>query len=101
MSAFGKGSDREERFDASLAEKASEGKPEKLKGEVATVDLATKKFKLKSGTGKAVKETEFTVGDSTVISKGKETATFELTVVVGRKVNIEHLNGIASKINAN
>lgn len=98
--AFGIGGNRAERFDASLAEKAAEGKSEKLKGEVTAVEVATKKFKLKSGTGRAAKETEVAAGDSTVISKGRQPASFELTVVTGNKIEVEHLNGIALKITA-
>lgn len=91
------GKDREERFDASLAEKAGEAKPEKLKGEVVSVDVAAKKLKLKAGRGK---EVEIAANDATAIIKGKDTVTFEVAVTVGAVLNLEVLNGVAVSITA-
>lgn len=97
MKEFGIGPNREERFDASLAEKAAEAKPEKLKGDVVSVDPAGRTFKLKAGRGK---EAEITVNDSTVIKKGKESATFDEAVSVGATLNVEVLNSVAVAITA-
>lgn len=95
MKKFGIGKDREERFDASLAEKAGEAKPDKVKGEIVSVDVAGKTFKLKAGRGK---EIEITSNDMTAIMKGKDAATFETAVTVGATLNLEVLNGVAVKI---
>ena len=93
--AFGVGRNREERFDATLGEKAGEGKPEKQKGEVVSVDPTAKKFKLKPIKGN---ELEVVANETTVITKGKNLVTFEATVIVGAKLDIEVLNGVALKI---
>jgi CRISPR-associated protein Csb1 len=95
MNEFGIGPNREERFDASLAEKAAEAKPDKLKGDVVSVDMAGRTFKLKVGRGK---EAEVIVNDATVIKKGKEPATFDEVVTVGATVKAEVLNNIAVAI---
>lgn len=96
--AFAIGKDDEKRFDASLAEKASEAKPEKMTGKITNVDPATRRFKLHSGKGGAAQEVEVSVSDSTIIQKGKESSSFELAIVMGAKVKVEHVNGVASKI---
>ncbi len=88
------GKDREERFNATLAEKAGEAKVEKFSGfTVAAVDTAGKKFKAKKGN----KQFECTVSAATAITKGDESGTFE-SVVVGARLDAEVLNGVAIKI---
>jgi CRISPR-associated protein Csb1 len=95
--AFGIGKDRVEQFDATLAEKASEAKPEKMKGEVVSVDMEGRKFKLKVAKGK---EVELGVTENTAITKGKETAAFEVAVTVGAKLDLEILNGAIISLKA-
>jgi len=88
---------KEQPFDAAVAEKASEGKAEKMNGaEVLSVDADSKKFKVK------VKQREFEVSTNadTVIKKGKDQAEFETVVTIGAKVNLEVLNGVAVSITA-
>jgi hypothetical protein len=84
---------REERFDASLAEKAGEAKPEKVNGKVVSVE--GKKFKLKPGRGK---EIEISATDATKITRGQEGTTFETVVTVGATLNLEVINGVAISI---
>jgi len=89
------GKDREEKFDASLAEKNSEAKVEKFNGSTVTsVDSAANKFKAK----KAAKHIEFSVTSATVITKGEQATSFDAVVVTGAKLDIEHMNGVALKI---
>jgi CRISPR-associated protein Csb1 len=97
LKAFGVDTGKEAPFDVTLAEKAAEDKPEKLKGEVVAVDTANKKFRVKTGTRQATKEVELTASDATTITKGREPATFE-ALVTSAKVEIEHVNGTAIKI---
>lgn len=92
MKEFGICQNREERFDTAIAEKAAEVKPEKLKGDVASVDPVGRKFKLKAGRGQ---EAEIIVNDATVITKGKEPATFDEAITVGATLKIEVLNSVA------
>ncbi len=88
------GKDREEQFDATLAEKAGEAKVEKFSGfTVTAVDTAANKFKAKKGN----KQFECSVPSATVITKGNESGTFE-SVVVGARLDAEVLNGVAIKI---
>lgn len=95
MKEFRIGKDREEKFDASLAEKAAEGKVEKFNGfSVTTVDVPGNKLKAKKGN----KQFECSVTAATVITKGNEPATFESAVVIGTKLDAEVLNGVAVKI---
>jgi CRISPR-associated protein Csb1 len=94
---FGVSPNREESFDASLAEKAAEAKVEKRKGEVVAADLVGKTFKLKVNRGA---EVEVVVNDSTVVKKGKEPATFDDVVTVGARLSVDVLNGIAVAITA-
>lgn len=96
-SAFGVGANREEQFDITLGEKAGEAKPEKQKGDVSSADASAKKFTLKLAKGK---ELEVVANEKTVITKGKSPATFEATVVIGAKLAVELLNGVALKIAA-
>lgn len=91
---FGVGKGREEPFDATLAEKAGEAKLEKVKGDVTSVDLAGKKFKLKV----KGKEVEFTANNETVVLKGKEASTFDAVVTVGAKLDIEVRAGVTVSI---
>jgi CRISPR-associated protein Csb1 len=97
LKAFGVDTGKEAPFDVSLAEKAAEDKPEKLKGVVAAVDTANKKFSVKSGTGRTAKDVELTASDVSTITKDKEPATFE-AIVTGAKIEVEHVNGSATKI---
>lgn len=84
-------------FDPSIAEKASEAKPEKIKGaEVLSVDTAAKKFKVKADG----KEHEITTTDDTKFKKKNKAATFEAVVVVGAKLDLEVLNSVAVSVNA-
>lgn len=92
--AFVVGPDREERFEATLAEKAGEAKPVKMKGEVVAVNPVDKKFKLKV----KGKEHEIIVNDGTVLTKENLPSTFDVVLVIGASVNIELLNGIATSI---
>ncbi|MDY3556758.1 hypothetical protein R5W24_005928, partial [Gemmata sp. JC717] len=95
LKEFRIGKDREEQFDATLAEKAGEAKVEKLNGAVVvSVDGAANKFKAKKGT----KKIELSVTSATVITNGEEPATFDTVVVNGAKLDIEHMNGAALKI---
>ncbi|MBA4192326.1 MAG: type I-U CRISPR-associated protein Cas7 [Planctomycetaceae bacterium] len=88
------GKNREEKFDASLAEKAGEVKMETVKVEVTSIDVAGNKFKAKKGS----KKLEFSMTSATAITKGDEAATFDSVVKVGTKLDIEHTGGVASKI---
>jgi CRISPR-associated protein Csb1 len=95
MKEFRIGKDREERFDASLAEKTSEAKAEKFNASTVTsVDIAANKFRAKKG----ARQLEFSVTSATVITKGDDSATFDAVVVAGAKLDIEHVNGVAIKI---
>jgi CRISPR-associated protein Csb1 len=94
---FRVGMNREERFDASLAEKASEAKVEKFNAStVMSVDSAANKFKAKKGT----KQLDVSVTAATVFKKGDDAATFESVVMTGAKLDIEHVNGVATKISS-
>lgn len=96
MEKFGiNATERAKEFDATLAEKASEAKPENLKGaEVVTVDAAGKKFKVKH----KKKELEVKTNANTAIKKGKEPAEFEAVVTPGAKLDLEVLDGVAVSI---
>lgn len=97
MTKFGIEANKEQPFDAAIAEKASEAKPEKMNAaEVLSVDAATKKFRIKF----RQKEAEVTTIADTVIKKGKDQAEFGSVVAVGAKVNLEILNGVAVSITA-
>jgi len=94
---FGVQPDKEHPFDVSLAEKAGEAKPEKVKGaQVVSVDAANKKFKLKV----KGKEIEVATNADTKIKKAKQPATFEAVITVGAKLELEVLNGVAVTITA-
>jgi CRISPR-associated protein Csb1 len=95
LKEFRIGKDREERFDATLAEKAGEAKPEKVKGEVISVDVDGKKFKLRVGRGK---EIEITATNTTAITKGKDATTFEAAVTVGATLKLDVMSGVAVTI---
>ena len=89
------GKNREERFDASLAEKAGEPKLEKVNGcKVTFVDAGANKFKAKKGP----KTHDFSVSPATVILKGEDVSSFEDVVVADAKLNVEHFGGAATKI---
>jgi CRISPR-associated protein Csb1 len=95
MKKFGIGKNREERFDASRAEKAGEAKLEKFNAaSVTAVDAAANKFKAKKG----AKTSDFSVTPTTVIMKSDAATTFDATIVVGAKLDIDHIGGIAVKI---
>lgn len=95
MGKFGIQSNDEQPFDISVAEKASEVKPEKLNGaEVLSTDPVAKSFKVRF----KQKEYEVRTTGDTVIKKGKEQSEFEGVVVAGSKLNLEILNGIAVSI---
>jgi CRISPR-associated protein Csb1 len=97
MKQFGIQADKEHPFDATLAEKASEAKPEKVKGaQVVSVDAVNKKFKIKV----KGKETEVATNADTTITKAKEPATFEAVITIGAKLELELLEGVAVTINA-
>ena len=93
--AFGVGNNRAERFDPSLAEKAAEGKPEKLKGEVTSFDVAANGFKLKLAKGG---ESEIVTNSTTQFKKGKDDSNFETVVTVGAKVDVSVLGGVAISV---
>lgn len=83
--------DLEKEFIQSSAEKASEGKPEKLrKQEVVSVDAKT--FKVKG------RETQIGVTDETSIKMGKADAAFDVVVKVGATLDIDVLNNVAKVI---
>jgi CRISPR-associated protein Csb1 len=93
--AFGVGKNREEPFDASLAEKAGEAKVEKLANcTVTTVDGVARKFKAKKGN----KQHDISVTPETEITKADIAAAFDVAVTVGAKLDIEHVGGVARKI---
>src|SRR5262249_9685181 len=96
--AFGVGKERDVMFDKKLAEKDIKGDEEKLKGEVVSIDPAEKKFKLKTGKPKDQKEVDVAVNDSTIFMKGKEASAFDQVVVVGAKLEVEAVNGVAVKV---
>ena len=85
----------DERFDPSLAEKAAEGKPEKLKGEVTSFDVAANGFKLKLAKGG---ESEIVTNSTTQFKKGKDDSNFETVVTVGAKVDVSVLGGVAISV---
>jgi CRISPR-associated protein Csb1 len=86
-------SDLEKEFIQSSAEKASEGKAEKLKGlEILSVDPEAKVFTVKG------RESHIQITEETVIKKGKVDASFEDIVKVGAKLDAEVLNNIAKAI---
>lgn len=91
---FGKGPDREERFNASLAEKAAEAKPEKVAGVVVGGVTPPTKFSARKGR----RTFEFSVNASTVILKGDAVATFETVLLKDATVDVEHVEGVAIKI---
>jgi CRISPR-associated protein Csb1 len=93
--AFRVGKNREERFDAALAEKAGEAKVEKVNSAVVqSVDIANNKFKVKKGN----KQFDIATTSATAITKGDEVMTFTAAVVAGTKLDIEHVGGTAVKI---
>jgi CRISPR-associated protein Csb1 len=97
MKKFGIQQGKEHPFDANIAEKASEAKPEKVKGaEVVSVDTADKKFKIKV----KGKESEIATKADTVITKARHPATFEEAISAGAKCDLEVLNGVAVSIKA-
>jgi CRISPR-associated protein Csb1 len=95
--AFKVGKGREEPFDPAMAERASEAKPDKLKGEVIQLDPTTRSFKLRMAKGK---ESELTTDSSTKFQKGKEDSNFESVVMAGAKVDVESLAGLAVRVAA-
>lgn len=92
---FGVGSNREERFDPLLAEKAAEGKPDKLKGEVVALDATAMNFKLKLAKGS---ESEVATNSLTNFLKGKEESNFETVVTIGAKVDVAIMAGVAVNV---
>ncbi|MBI2806677.1 MAG: type I-U CRISPR-associated protein Cas7 [Planctomycetes bacterium] len=95
--AFGVGKDDEQPFDAAIAEKAAE-KPDKVKGDVVSVDATARTLTLKTGRGKDIKEVGIVTTDTTKFQKGKEDATFETVVTVGAKLDVEVVSGAAVKV---
>lgn len=95
--AFGVGQSRSERFDVSLAEKAADGKPEKIKGVVLLVDSLAKSFKLKLIKGN---EVDVTTTTATKFQKGKDDATFDAIVTPSATLDVSILKGIAVSVNA-
>ena len=80
----------EKEFVPSIAEKASEGKPEKLKKqEVLWLDADARTFCVKG------REAKIGTTDGTTIKKGKADATFEDVVVVGATLDIDVVNKLA------
>ncbi|MFA7236699.1 MAG: type I-U CRISPR-associated RAMP protein Csb1/Cas7u [Phycisphaeraceae bacterium] len=97
MKEFGIQPNKEQPFDVSIAEKASEAKPEKMNGaEVVSVDTAGKTFKVKF----KKKESDVSTNTDTIIQKGNEVAAFEAVVILGAKLNLKVLNGMAVTITA-
>jgi CRISPR-associated protein Csb1 len=97
MNQFGIQPGKELPFNVTLAEGAREAKPQKFKGaEVVSVDMDGKKFKI---TVKGA-ETEIAASAETTITKAKQPATFGTVVVVGAKLELEVLNGVAVTISA-
>jgi CRISPR-associated protein Csb1 len=97
MKQFGVQPGKEHPFDSTIAEKASEAKPDKVRGaEVVSVDVADKKFKIKA----RGKESEVTTNADTAIKKGKVPADFDAVVTIGSKLDLEVLNGVAMTIAA-
>lgn len=97
MTKFGIQSSKEQPFNASIAEKASEVKPERMNGaEVMSVDADGSKFKVKF----KQKDFEISRREDTAVKKGKDQAEFEAVVTVGAKLNLEVLNGVAISITA-
>jgi len=90
--AFVIGGNRAERFDATLAEKAAEGKPEKLKGEVVSLDATTNSFKLKLAKGG---ESVVTTNSTTKFLKGKDDADFDTVISVGAKLDVKIIADVA------
>lgn len=85
--------DLEKDFLPSSAEKASEGKPEKLKKqEVVSVDVAAKTFRVKG------REAQIGITAETTIKKGKADATFDDIVKVGAILDVDVLNSVAKVI---
>jgi CRISPR-associated protein Csb1 len=83
----------EKEFVPSSAEKASEGKPEKLKKqEVVSVDADAKTFSVKG------RETQIGITDETSIKRGRTDGTFEDVVKVGATLDIDVLNNVAKVI---
>ena len=93
--AFGIGSNREEQFNASLAEKTAEGKPEKMKGEVVAIDKMNMTFKLKMPKGK---ESEIATNSTTKYLIGKDDSDFETVVTAGAKVDVGIIAGVAVNV---
>src|SRR5262249_20322671 len=95
MQRFGIHPDKEHPFDVSIAEKAGEGKPEKVKGAlVVSVDADNQKFRIKVKGA----ETEVTTNAETTITKDKHPVTFDAVISVGAKLDLEVLNGVAVTI---
>jgi CRISPR-associated protein Csb1 len=87
--------DLEKEFIQSSAEKASEGKPEKLRGqEVVSVDVEAKTFKVKG------RESQIGIIEETAIKKGRTDASFEDVVKVGAKLDVEVSANTAKVIKA-
>lgn len=85
--------DLEKEFLQSSAEKASEGKAEKLKRQdVASVDTESKTFTVKG------REKPISITEETSIKKGRSDAKFEEVVIVGATLEIEVLNHVAKSI---
>lgn len=87
--------DLEKEFSQASAEKANEGKPEKIKAaEVVTVDFEKKSFKIKG------RESALIVSDSTSVKKGRTDLPFDNVVKIGATLDIEVLANIAKSIKA-
>lgn len=82
-------------FSAVLAAKAAEGKPEKVKGDIVSVNAEEKSFTVRDAkkTEIAIKTTE-----STKFTSGKDDGTFESVVLPQTKVDIEVLSGVAISV---
>lgn len=88
-------SDLEKEFSQSSAEKASQGKPEKIKSaEVVSVDSEKKSFKIKG------RDAELKINDEASIKKGRKDSTFEEVVRIGTTIEIEVVADVVKSIKA-
>jgi CRISPR-associated protein Csb1 len=85
----------EKEFNQSSAEKASEGKPEKIKkADVVAVDAVSRTFKVKG------RDEQIVVNEDTVFKKGKTDAMFADVVTVGTALDIEVVSNVAKTVKA-
>ena len=93
--AFQVAEGRAEPFSAALAAKAAEGKPEKVKGEIVSVEVEQKTFVVRDSKKKDI---EIKTTESTKFTSGKDEGTFEGVVLPQAKVDIEVLSGVAVSV---